>query len=92
LQNENKEAQAKLMEAEAKLMESESKVTGMHVDQVLKMEQQETSKENHLIDNATKMAELQFKEHEKEISSHQAVLKHTELNHKIKQENKNTVE
>ena len=78
--------------AQAKLLEAESKITGMHVDQVLKMEQQETSKENHLIDNATKMAELQFKEHEKEISSHQAVLKHVELNHKIKQENKNNVE
>ncbi len=76
--------------AQAKLLEAESKITGMHVDQVLKMEQQDTSRQNHLIDNATKIAELNFKEHEKEISSHGAVLKHAELAHNIKQANKPT--
>jgi len=74
--------------AQAKVMEAESKITGMHVDQVLKMEESDTSRFNHSIDNATKMAELEFKEHQKEINSHSAVLKHAELAHNIKQANK----
>ena len=74
--------------AQAKLIEAESKVTGMHVDQVLKMEQQETSKFNHQIDATVKMADIEFKEHQKEIDSHSAILKHVDLAHNMKQANK----
>ncbi len=73
--------------AQAKLMEAESKVTGMHVEQILKMEQQETSKFNHQIDATVKMADIEFREHQKEIDSHNAVLKHVELAHNMKQAN-----
>jgi hypothetical protein len=65
--------------AEAKLMEAESKISGMHIDQVLKMEQEETSKFNHTIDNATKMAELEFKEHQKGMDHHNLNLEHRKL-------------
>lgn len=74
--------------AQAKLMEAESKITGMHVDQVLKMEQEETSKFNHSIDAATKVAELEFKNHQLGIDIHNQHLKHTELQHNIEQANK----
>lgn len=74
--------------AQAKLLEAESKITGMHVDQVLKMEQQETSKFNHQIDATVKIADIEFKEHQKEIDSHSAILKHAELAHNMEQANK----
>jgi hypothetical protein len=74
--------------AQAKLIEAESKVTGMHVDQILKMEQEEVSRSNHQIDAAVKIADIEFKEHQKEINSHASVLKHVELAHNMKQANK----
>ena len=60
----------------------------MHVDQILKMEQESTSKFNHEIDAATKIAELEFKEHQKNIDIHDQHLKHAELAHNIEQANK----
>jgi len=74
--------------ADAKLLEAESKITGMHIDQALKMEQEEVSRFNHSIDAATKIAEIEFKEHQKGIDLHGAHLKHAELEHNMEQANK----
>lgn len=74
--------------AQAKLLEAESKITGMHVDQALKMEQEQTSKFNHSIDAAVKMADIEFKEHQKAVGMHDQHLKHAELEHNMKQDNK----
>jgi hypothetical protein len=74
--------------ADAKLAEAESKITGMHVDQILKMEQEHTSKFNHEIDAAVKMADIEFKEHQKMVGVHDQHLKHAELQHNIEQANK----
>lgn len=65
--------------AEAKLMEAESKITGAHIDQVLKMEQEETSKFNHQIDSATKIAEIDFKEHQMKMDHNHLDLEHRKL-------------
>ena len=78
LQIEKELAQAKLMEAEAKISEAQ-------VDQVIRLEEGETSRFNHSIDNATKIAELEYKEHQKGIELHDQHLKHTELMHNIEQ-------
>jgi hypothetical protein len=81
LQVEKELAQAKLMEAEAKVSESQ-------VNQVIRLEEGETSRFNHSIDNATKIAELEFKEHQKAIDVHNQHLKHAELEHNMEQANK----
>lgn len=74
--------------AQAKLMEAESKITGMHVDQALKMEQEDVSRFNHSIDNATKIAELEFKEHQKQMDHHNLNLEHRKIDESKKGENK----
>ena len=92
-QVENQIAIAKLQieqtEAQAKLMEAESKITGMHIDQVLKMEQENVSKFNHSIDNATKIAELEFKEHQKQMDHHNLNLEHRKIDESKKGGNEN---
>lgn len=65
--------------AQAKLMEAESKITGAHIDQALKMEQENVSKFNHSIDAATKIAEIEFKEHQKGMDHHHLNLAHRKL-------------
>ena len=85
LQIEKELAQAKLMEAEAKISESQ-------VNQVIRLEEGETSRFNHSIDNATKIAELEYKEHQKGIELHDQHLKHAELMHNIEQSKNNKKE
>jgi len=91
-QVENQIAIAKLQVekelAQAKLMEAEAKISAAQVDQVIRLEEGETSRFNHSIDNATKIAELEFKEHQKGIDLHNQHLKHVELHHNIEQANK----
>jgi hypothetical protein len=74
--------------AQAKLMEAEAKISAAQVDQVIRLEEGETSRFNHSIDNATKIAELEFKEHQRNLSTHDAMLKHGELIHKMEKANK----
>lgn len=91
-QVENQIAIAKLQVekelAQAKLMEAEAKVSAAQVDQVIRLEEGETSRFNHSIDNATKIAELEFKEHQKGVDIHNQHLKHAELVHTMEQANK----
>lgn len=65
--------------ARAKLMESESKISESQIDQVIRLEEGEVSRSNHLIDNATKMAELEYKEHQKNMDMHHLNLEHRKL-------------
>lgn len=81
LQIDKELAQAKLMEAEAKIAESQ-------INQVIRLEEGETSRFNHSIDNATKIAELEYKEHQKGLDLHAAHLKETELKHTMEQASK----
>ena len=95
-QVENQIAIAKLQVekelAQAKLMEAEAKISAAQVDQVIRLEEGETSRFNHSIDNATKIAELEYKEHQKGIDLHNQHLKHVELQHNIEQTNKKGAE
>ena len=79
LQIDKELADAKLKEAEAKIMESEAKISSAQVDTVLKMEETEVSRFNHTVDNATKMAELEYKEHQKQMDHHNLGLEHRKL-------------
>lgn len=65
--------------AEAKLMEAEAKISESQVDQAIRLEEGEVSRFNHSIDNATKMAELEFKEHQKDMDHHNLNLEHRKL-------------
>lgn len=60
--------------ADAKLMEVESKIAGTHIEQVVKLEELETSKTNHQIDAAVRMAELQSHSHDQVLKVHEATL------------------
>lgn len=71
--------------AQAKLLEAESKIAGAHIDQALKIEQENVSKFNHTIDAATKMAEIDFKEHQKGIDTHNASLDAERFHHETKE-------
>ena len=53
--------------AQAKLMEAKAKISEAQVNQVIRLEEGETSRFNHSIDNATKIAELEFREHQKGV-------------------------
>lgn len=74
--------------ADAKIMEAEAKISESQVDQAIRLEEGETSRFNHSIDNATKIAEIEFKEHQKMIDMHDQHLKHKELEHTIKEASK----
>lgn len=74
--------------AQAKLMEAESKISLSQIDQVIRLEDAETSRFNHSIDNATKIAEIEFKEHQKNIDIHGAQLAEKTLEHNIKNKEK----
>ena len=65
--------------ARAKLMEAEAKISESQVNQVIRLEEGETSRFNHSIDNATKIAELEFKEHQKEMDHHSLHLEHRKI-------------
>ena len=65
--------------AEAKLMEAEAKISESQVDQAIRLEEGEVSRFNHSIDNATKMAELEYKEHQKDMDMHHLNLEHRKL-------------
>jgi len=54
----------------------------------VKLEEAETSRFNHQIDSATKMAEMQSREHQKHLDTHAAMLNETKLAHEIHQANK----
>ncbi len=71
--------------ADAKLMEAEAKISESQVNQVLRMEETETSHFNHAIDAATKIAEIEFKEHQKGVDIHAAGLAEKQLAHEVKQ-------
>lgn len=89
IENQLKMAQLEIDKelARAKLMEAEAKISESQVNQVIRLEEGETSRFNHQIDSATKIAEIEFKEHQKAIDVHDQHLKHAELEHKINGEN-----
>lgn len=74
--------------ADAKLMEAEAKISESQVDQAIRLEEGETSRFNHSIDAATKIAELEYKEHQKHIDLHGASMAERELQHSIEQSKK----
>jgi hypothetical protein len=81
VENEIKIAQLQIDKelARAKLLEAEAKISASQVDQAIRLEEGETSRFNHSIDNATKMAELEFKEHQKDMDMHHLNLEHRKL-------------
>jgi hypothetical protein len=74
--------------ATAKILEAEAKVSQGQIDSSIRLMEQETSHFNHEIDSATKMAELHFKEHQKNLDTHASHLAETKLRHEISQASK----
>lgn len=76
--------------ATSKILESEAKVTQAQIESSIRLTEDETSRFNHEIDAATKMAEINFKEHQKAIDLHASHLSEKKLEHEIAgQESKN---
>ncbi|HEY5236568.1 MAG TPA: portal protein, partial [Rhabdochlamydiaceae bacterium] len=72
--------------ADAKIMEAEGKAEQAQIDSGIRIEEHNTSKFNHSIDAAVKIAEMKSKEHEHKMNEHDSVRKSVELHHKIKTE------
>jgi hypothetical protein len=53
------------------------------VDSAVRLEEAETSKINHSLDAAAKMAEVREREHSMVLKTHQAHLSHAEMRHKL---------
>lgn len=78
--------------ADAKVMEAEAKVSQMQIDSAVRLEESQTSLEVHALDSAAKMAEVQSREHDRALKTHDQHLKAVELNHKIEMARKENKE
>lgn len=67
--------------ADAKILEAEAKVTQGQIDSAVRLEEAQTSLEVHSLESATKMAEIQSRQHNDN-------LKAIEMQHKISKSNK----
>ena len=70
--------------ASSKILEAEAKVTQSQIDASVRLMEQDTSHFNHEIDAATKLAEIHYKEHQKDVERHASHLAERKLEHEIK--------
>lgn len=71
--------------ADARVMEAESKITQSQIDSAVRLEEANTSRIDHSLDAATKMAEINSREHEQEMNHHENIRQHVKLAHEIAQ-------
>lgn len=69
--------------ADAKLIESEAKVTQAQIDSAVRLEEAQTSKVNHALDAAVKVAEVNEKEHSLQMKEHENHRENVRLHHEI---------
>lgn len=77
-----KQAVAKIL-ADAKLIESEAKVAQAQIDSAVRLEEAETSKLNHALDAAVKVADVNEKEHALQMKAHENHRENIRLHHEI---------
>jgi len=64
---------------DSKVMEAEAKVSQAQIDSAVQLEKAQTSLETHALDSATKIAEIQSREHDKQMDYHHLNLEHRKL-------------
>ena len=74
--------------ADAKILESEAKISQAQIDSAIKLEESNNSVERHALDSAAKIAEVRGREHAQAIKEHELHLKNKELEHKMRQGDK----
>jgi hypothetical protein len=71
--------------ADAKLIEAESKATSQQIENAVRLEESETSRANHSLDAAVKIAEVQDRAHAREMKDHDNAREHIRLDHEMTQ-------
>ena len=56
--------------ADAKIIESEAKVSQAQIDSAVRLEEANTSRVDHSLDAATKLAEIKYREHTQDLETH----------------------
>ncbi len=69
--------------ADAEILTAESKVTSEQIDAAVRMEEAHTSQANHALDTAAKLAEIQDREHAREMDHHGSIRESVKLHHEI---------
>ena len=68
------------------MIEAEAKSTDQQIQSAVRLEEAETSRENHALDAAVKMSEMHEREHNKHLNTHAAMLNETKLHHEMSKE------
>jgi len=68
---------------DSKVLEAEAKISQAQIDSAVRLEESQTSLEVHSLESATKLAEIQSREHDRVLKTHGAHLAERKLEHEI---------